>query len=57
MNGRHIIVLASLEDKAPKLLLLNSMDIGKTRVLTYESIYWVNMNDDIEKAIKMPHMP
>ena len=35
-----------------KQLHSNHMGIEKTRLLVYKSVYWVNMNADIENAVK-----
>ena len=52
MKDTGIIVHAALQDKAVKQLLLNHMGIEMTRLLAYESIYWINMNADIEETVK-----
>ena len=47
----------ALQDKAIKQLHLNHTDIEKTRLLVYESIYWININDDIDvMGKKSPHL-
>ena len=48
MKGRRIVVLAYLQDRTIKKLHLNHIGIEKTRLLVCESIYWVNMNVNIE---------
>ena len=52
MKGRRIIMPAVLQDKAQKLLNLNLMGVEKTRLLACESIYWINMNVDIEEMVQ-----
>ena len=51
MTAEGIIIHTSLQDKAIKQLHVSHMGIENTRLLACESIYWINMNDDIE-AIK-----
>ena len=50
MKGRTIIIPAS-QDKVLKQLHLRHMSIVKTRLLACESIYWVNMNANIEETV------
>ena len=57
LKGRKIIIPKGLQDKAPKQLHLKHRDIEKTRLLAFESIYWINMNANIEEMLKMPHLP
>ena len=52
MNGKHIIIPADLKQQALDQLHLNHIGIEKTKLLTHESVYWVNNNTDIEKHIK-----
>ena len=52
INGQRIIILALLHDKGFKQLSLSDMGIEKTRLLACESIYWINMNGDIEEIVK-----
>ena len=52
MKGRHIIIPGFLKQQVLDQLHLNHMDIKKTKLLMCESIYWVNINTDIEKHIK-----
>ena len=51
-KGRRIIVPASLQGKALKQLHLNHVGIEKTRLLTYDSVYWINMNTNIEETVR-----
>ena len=52
MKGIRMIVLVSLQDKALKQVHQNHIAIEKARLLAHESIYWINMNENIEEAIK-----
>ena len=45
----------SVADADIKQLHSNHMGIEKTRLLACESMHWVNMNADIENAVK--HCP
>ena len=47
---------ASLQEKAQYQVHINLMDIEKTRLLTCESIYWINMNAYINETVKMPYI-
>ena len=40
-------------EKVPDLMHVNHMGIEKTTLLAYESIYWININADIGKSIKI----
>ena len=50
MKGRRLIIPTVLHDKVLEELHLNHMGIEKTRLLACESIYWINMNTDIEET-------
>ena len=52
MKGRHVIILDILKTHALDQLHINHMGIEKAKLLAYESIYWANINDDIENFIK-----
>ena len=54
MKGRCIIIPAELKQQVLDQLHLNHMGIKKktTKLLTHESVYWVNINTDIENHIK-----
>ena len=52
MKGRCIIIPLELQKQTPGQLNSNHMVIEKTRQLAGESVYWVNMNDDIENTVK-----
>ena len=53
MKGRRIILPASVHKRALGQLHVNHMGIGKRRLLTFEAIYWININTEIKKAIKI----
>ena len=50
MKGRHVIIPEILKTQALDQLYVSHMGIEK--LLACESIYWVNVNDDIENFIK-----
>ena len=52
LRVRHVVIPESFQKQALDQLHLNHMGIEKTKPLAYESIYWININDDIEKHIK-----
>ena len=52
MKGRCIIIPAVLKHQVFDQLHTNHMDIEKTKLLAHESVYWVNINTDIDKHIK-----
>ena len=49
IKGRWIIVPAELKQQVLDQLHLNHMGIKKQKLLMHESVYWVNINTDIEK--------
>ena len=53
MKIRIIIIPAVLQVNALKQLHLNHMGMKKTRLLASDSIYWINMNADIEDMVKI----
>ena len=56
MEARRIIIPESLQDEALKQLHLNYMGIEKTRMLTFEATYLVNINIDREEQLYIaPH--
>ena len=56
MKGRHVIILEVLKAQALDQLHIDHMGIEKKpKFLAHESIYWVNINDDIENFIKKLH--
>ena len=52
MKGGHIIIPEILKTQVLVQLHVNHMGIEKSKLLAHESIYWVNINDDIENFIK-----
>ena len=52
MKGRDIIILEELQKQSPEQLQNNHRDIEQTRLLECESVYWINVNDDIENTFK-----
>ena len=52
MKGRHIIIPAELKQQVLDQLHLNHMGIEKTKLLICESVYWVDINTDIEMHLK-----
>ena len=52
MNGKCIIIPVVLKHQVLDQLHLNHMGIKKTKPLTCESVYWVNINTDIDKHRK-----
>ena len=53
MKSRHVIIPEILKTQALDQLHINHMGIEKTKLLACESIYWVNIIDDIENFIKI----
>ena len=51
MKGRYIIIAKVLKQLALDQLYVNYMGIEK-KLLVHESIYWVNVNNDIENYVK-----
>ena len=52
MKDRRIIVLDSPQHIALMQLHITYMGIEKTILLAHKSVYWININNDIENAIK-----
>ena len=52
MKGRCIILPVELKQQVLDQLHLNHMGIEKIKLLVGESVYWVNINTDIDKHIK-----
>ena len=52
MKGKHIIIPEVLKQQALDQLHVNHMCIEKTKLLGHKSIYWVNINNDIENHVK-----
>ena len=54
MKGRCMLLYQRiLKTQALDQLHINHMGIEKTKLLACESIYWVNINDNIENFIKI----
>ena len=56
MKGIRITMPVFLQQKALNQLQINKHGMEKTRLLAHESIYWININNDTENAIKLPRM-
>ena len=56
MKGRHIAIPAVLKQQALDQFHLNHMGIEKTKLLMCKSVYWVDINTDIDKHIKNCNM-
>ena len=52
LKGRHIAIPTTLKQQVLVKLHTNHMGIEKTKLLTYESVYWPSINVDIKKYIK-----
>ena len=52
MKGRCIIIPQDLKQQVLDQLHLNHMSIKKAKLLTCESVYWVNINNNIENHVK-----
>ena len=52
MKSKRIIIPFLLQRQIQELLHSNHMGIEKMRLEVRESVYWVNMNADIENTIK-----
>ena len=52
IKGKCMVILKALQQQALKHLNINHMGIEKTKLLVYESVYWMRMNADIENHIK-----
>ena len=53
MKGRRITIPIELHEQALDKLNINQIAIGKTRLLARESKYWINVNADIDKTVKL----
>ena len=53
LKGRHIIISDSLKQQVLVQLHTNHMGIEKTELLAHESVFWHNINADIEAYIKV----
>ena len=52
MKGRHINIPERQKQQVLDQLHVNHMGIEKTKLLACESVYWVNINNDIENHVK-----
>ena len=52
MKGRCIIIPEELKQQALDQFHVNHMGIKKTKLLTSESVYWVNIINNIENHVK-----
>ena len=52
MKGRHIVIPKVLKTLALDQPHINHMGIEKTKLLACELVYWVNINEDIERHNK-----
>ena len=52
LKGRCIVIPTCLKQQVLDQLHLNHMGIEKTKLLAHESVYWPNINVDIQKFIK-----
>ena len=52
LKGRHVIISEVLKTQVLEQLHINHMGMDKTKLLACDSIYWVNINDDINNFIK-----
>ena len=50
LKGRRTVTPASLQQQAWEQIQGNHMGIDKTSLFAWESIYWLNFNDNIEKT-------
>ena len=52
MKVRRIITPGQCQPKVLKHLHSNHMDMNKPRLLIVNYLYWLNMNEDINEAVK-----
>ena len=52
MKGKRIIIPFQLQKQILQQLHSNHMAIEKMKLLVHESVYWLNMNEDIENTMK-----
>ena len=52
LKGRHIVIPNSLRQQVLSQLHTNHMGIEKTKLLSFESVYWSSINADIKGYIK-----
>ena len=53
LEGRHIVIPDRLKQQVLTQLHINHMGIEKTKLLAHESVFWHNINADIESYIKL----
>ena len=56
IKGRCIIMPQDLKQQVLDQLHLNHMGIKKTKLLTCKSVYWVNINNNIDNHVKNCNM-
>ena len=56
MKGRCVVIPKILKTQGLDQLHVNHMGIEKTKLLASKSLYWVNINVDIEKLHYMPYI-
>ena len=52
MKGKRITIPFQLQKEILQQVHSSHMGIEKIRLLAHESVYWVNMNEDIENTVK-----
>ena len=52
-SKKIIIITASLQGKVLNHLHMNHVGIKKSRMLTCKSIYWINLNANLEDTVKI----
>ena len=52
LKGRCVVIPEAFEKQALDQFHLNHMKQKKNKLLTNESIYWININDDIDQVHK-----
>ena len=57
IRERCIVMPEVLQQQVPKQLHVNHMSTGKTKLLAYKSVYWIDMNEGIENHKKLFYMP
>ena len=56
IKGKHVIIPSQLQTQILRQLHSSHMGIEKMGLLAHKSVYWVNMNADIENAVKQFHL-
>ena len=52
MKGKRIRIPFLLQKKILQQFLINRVGIQKTRLLAFESVYWININTDVRNTVK-----